>query len=208
MSKNGVSMLVGIDFDNTIISYDTVFNRVGIERGMIPSSLARGKGHVRDFLRKQGKEKDWIWLQGYVYGTQLHNADIYEGVKEFLEFCRRAKIECVIVSHKTRYPYSGEKYDLHSSAYEWIKDQSLGIDVFFELTKEEKVKRIGQLNCSFFIDDLPEFLALEGFSEKLVKILFDPLSEHGHSDYGYLRAGSWKEIQEIFQQTLLHHESA
>ena len=33
-------------------------------------------------------------------------------------------------------------------------------DIFFEFTKEAKVKRIKSLGCSHFIDDLPEILEM------------------------------------------------
>ena len=35
--------------------------------------------------------------------------------------------------------------------------------MFFELTKEAKVARIGGLGCTHFIDDLPEFLREPGW---------------------------------------------
>ncbi|MCD4722138.1 MAG: hypothetical protein K8S13_20085 [Desulfobacula sp.] len=192
-------MRIGIDFDNTIICYDTVFNKVGIEKGLLPENLPVGKGFVRDYLRKHDKEKEWIWLQGYVYGTRLSEADIYGGVEEFLTYSKTAGIDCFIVSHKTIYPYSGDKYDLHKSASEWIQHQKLDIEFFFELTKEDKIKRVSDLNCSYFIDDLPEFLMLPGFPEKLIKILFDPLNKYCASDFGYQYAASWNDILAMFK---------
>jgi hypothetical protein len=187
-------MRIGIDFDNTIICYDRVFNTVGVEKGLVPESLEIGKGFVRDYLRKMGKEKEWIWLQGYVYGSRLSNAEPYDGFHEFLDYCRESRIECVIISHKTIHPYSGDTYNLHDAAHEWIKARNFGIQTFFELTKENKIKRINDLGCSVFIDDLPEFLNLPGFSEDLFRILFDPLHHHAGSSNGIRYATSWKEI--------------
>lgn len=194
MNKN---TRVGIDFDNTIICYDTVFNTVAVEKGLIPEGLDRGKGHVKDYLIKNGREKQWTQLQGYVYGTQLPCATIYDGVKRFVEFCRSRNYECVIISHKTQYPYAGEKYDLHQSAMDWIHKQKLGLDVFFEATKEDKVNRIRSLGCNFFIDDLPEFLALPGFSSQIIKILFDPLKKYDKSVGDYQYASSWDQILDV-----------
>ncbi len=187
-------MRIGIDFDNTIICYDRVFNTVGVEKGLVPESLETGKGFVRDYLRKQGKEKEWIWLQGYVYGSRLSDAEPYDGAHEFIDYCRANRIDCAIISHKTIYPYSGDTYNLHDAAHEWIKAQDFGIQTFFELTKENKIKRINDLGCSVFIDDLPEFLTLPGFSENLTRILFDPLRHHADSFNEILYAASWKEI--------------
>ena len=192
-------MRIGIDFDNTIICYDTVFNKAGVEKGLIPEYLPPGKGYVKDYLRKIGKEDKWTWLQGYVYGTKLEDAKLYEGVKSFLKFCNKANIVSFIISHKTKYPYSGEKYDLHRAASDWIQKQNLDISTFFELTKKDKVKRINALNCSHFIDDLPEFLAESGFNEKIIKILFDPLGKYRASDFDYQYANSWDEISAMIK---------
>ncbi|NOX34936.1 MAG: haloacid dehalogenase-like hydrolase [Deltaproteobacteria bacterium] len=193
-------MRIGIDFDNTIICYDRVFNAVGIEKGLVPESLETGKGFVRDYLRKEGKEKEWIWLQGYVYGARLPDANLYDGVEKFLGYCKSRRIECIIISHKTVYPYSGDKYNLHNTAREWIRKQNIGLKTFFELTKENKIQRISDLDCSVFIDDLPEFLSLPGFPESLTKILFDPLKKYSESDNIYHYATSFKDILAMIKE--------
>lgn len=193
-------MKIGIDFDNTIICYDQVFNAVGIEKGLVPEGLHVGKGFVRDYLRKAGKEKEWVWLQGYVYGTRLSDATPYDGIHNFLKYCKSIEIECVIVSHKTIYPYSGDTYNLHNAAFEWIKEQHFGLETFFELTKENKVKRISELGCTVFIDDLPEFLTLPGFPVKLFKILFDPLKKYGETPSVNACATNWREILSIIKE--------
>ena len=193
-------MRVGIDFDNTIICYDTVFNKTGVEKGLLPEGLLEGKGYVKDYLIKVGKEDEWTRLQGYVYGTKLQEAELYVGVKSFLKFCRQHGVECFIISHKTKHPYSGGKYDLHRAASDWIQDQGFNIDYFFELTKEDKIERINTLNCTHFIDDLPEFLALSGFDEKIEKVLFDPLRKYEQLDYAYHYTSSWDEILELIKR--------
>ena len=193
-------MRIGIDFDNTIICYDHVFNKVGSEKGLVPDSLPLGKGHVRDYLRQADKEDEWIWLQGYVYGSQLQDAAPYEGVNSFFKFCNDTGIDCVIVSHKTRYPYSGDTYDLHESARKWIKEQQIDLDVYFELTKQAKVERIYKLGCSFFIDDLPEFLSLEGFPKGLKKILFDPLQKQAAYKEKFIYTNTWTDILSVIKK--------
>jgi hypothetical protein len=193
-------MCVGIDFDNTIICYDNVFNKTAVDLDLIPKDLAPGKNYVRDYLREINQENKWIWLQGYVYGTKLNNAQLYVGIKSFLKFCNESNIDCFIISHKTKYPYSGDQYDLHRAASDWIQHQNLNIDYFFELTKEDKIKRINTLNCTYFIDDLPEFLSLPGFNENIVKILFDPLQKYNKSDYGHEYVNSWSETLELIKK--------
>ena len=51
----------------------------------------------------------------------------------------------------------------------------LGIDkdrVFFESTKEDKIKKIQELNCSHYIDDLIEILTHPEFPKSAKKIFF------------------------------------
>ena len=188
-------MVIGVDFDNTIICYDKVFNRVALEKGLIPENLAEGKGFVRDYLRAKGAEDEWTRLQGIVYGTQLDKASAYPGVTNFFKFCKDNGVKCFIVSHKTRHPYLGEPYDLHGAAKKWIRSMNFGVKVFFEETKEAKVDRIRALNCSIFIDDLPEFLSLPGFPPQMKKVLFDPLSKHACAqDDDRVRLGAWQEL--------------
>ena len=67
-------MVLGIDFDNTIVRYDELFHGVAVERGLIPASLPVRKNDVRDFLRQQDRERDWTELQGYVYGPRMAGA--------------------------------------------------------------------------------------------------------------------------------------
>jgi hypothetical protein len=42
---------IGIDFDNTIICYDTVFAAVARQRGLVPEGWDGLKSEVRDYLR-------------------------------------------------------------------------------------------------------------------------------------------------------------
>ena len=41
-------MLIGIDFDNTIVCYDRVFHKAALEKGLIPADLPPSKGRVRE----------------------------------------------------------------------------------------------------------------------------------------------------------------
>jgi hypothetical protein len=199
-----MTMMIGIDFDNTIICYDEVFNRVALEKNLIPSELTLGKQYVRDHLRSVGREEEWITLQGYVYGTRLSDTHPFEGVKDFFLHCKEESIDFCIVSHKTLHPYKGYPYDLHKAAYQWLEKENINCKTFFELTKQEKVKRISSLGCSHFIDDLPEFLRLPGFPKALSKILFDPLENHGEMNNDTLKVvSSWKVLLDMLRQDLL-----
>ena len=50
--------------------------------------------------------------------------------------------------------------------------------VFFEETKEQKLRRIADERCSHFIDDLAEFLGQPDFTEHAERILFDPWNRY------------------------------
>src|SRR5207253_6595278 len=105
-------MIIGIDFDNTLVAYDTLFHRVAREQGLIPVNLAVNKTAVRDYLRTTGQENLWTEMQGTVYGARIGEAEIFPEVKEFLQLCRERGIAVRIISHKTQFPYLGQRHDL------------------------------------------------------------------------------------------------
>jgi hypothetical protein len=201
-------LLIGIDFDNTIICYDRLFHQIALESGLIPSELPAEKNAVRDYLREQGREENWTEMQGVVYGDRIIDAEPYPGVDLFFAYCRAAKIATCIVSHKTKYPYLGPKYDLHDAGRRWLQTKGFldtgktGISirqVYFELTKEEKIDRISALGCTHFIDDLPEILLAEGMPSRTKKILFDPRGGFRDMD-GVCHLASWQEILVTIEQ--------
>jgi hypothetical protein len=195
-------MRIGIDFDNTIACYDGVFYRAAVERGLIPSDLRSDKTSVRNYLRAAGREDDWTELQGYIYGARMDLVSCYPGVRDFLRLARdRGHTTCVI-SHKTRYPYRGERHDLHAASLEFLRIQGIlgsdgaGIDLsgcYFELTLAEKLARIREQACDVFIDDLPEFLAERDFPAATRPILFDPY-DHYPDERRLARYATWPDI--------------
>src|SRR6266576_549715 len=199
-------MHIGVDFDNTIVCYDALFHRVAREKGLIPTDLPVNKSDVRNYLRRVDNERAWTEMQGYVYGARMSEAAPYPGVLAFFQACRQAGIETSIVSHKTRHPFLGEKYDLHAAATAWLEQQGffdaaqIGLpreSVFFELTKQAKLERIGQCGCTHFIDDLPEFLGEPGFPAAVQRILFDP-NDLYPDEQRFGRIQAWAETRRIF----------
>jgi hypothetical protein len=196
-------MILGVDFDNTIVSYDRLFHRVALERGLIPCEIEESKASIRDFLRKVGNEDDWTEMQGYVYGARMAEALPFPGALECLARLAARGIRVFIISHKTRLSYRGPSYDLHESAWGWLEQNGFfdrartGLNkdhIFFELTKEAKLERIAKTGCTHFVDDLPEFLAEPDFPPNVVRILFDPkfrLSD----EPAVRRVTSWVEIE-------------
>ena len=195
-------MHIGLDFDNTIVSYDALFHKVALEGGWITAEVPISKVSVRDHLRAIGQESRWTEMQGYVYGARMDEALAYPGVLDCLSWARELGIVLSIVSHKTRHPFLGQQYDLHSAAKRWIdlylKDAKGPLvqdeQVYFELTKESKVKRIADIGCTVYVDDLPEILNANGFPVNTHKILFDP--DTHHPEQNLPRACSWGEVHQ------------
>ena len=78
-------MLLGLDFDNTLICYDTLFHRVALDRGLIPADLPAQKNCVRDYLRQQDQEDQWTHMQGEVYGARITEAESFPAVLPTLQ---------------------------------------------------------------------------------------------------------------------------
>ena len=194
--------MIGIDFDNTIVCYDDVFARVAVDLGLVPPGVATSKTAIRDHLRAAGQEDRWTELQGTIYGPRMPDAPPFPGVLEFFRACRSAGVPVAIISHRTRFPYLGERHDLHAAARGWLARQGfhsaagIGLPedrVFFEETKEAKLARIAALGCTHFIDDLPELLAHPLFPANVRRILFDPRGEHPVGS-GIDSASSWRHL--------------
>jgi phosphoglycolate phosphatase-like HAD superfamily hydrolase len=192
-------MLIGLDFDNTIVCYDRLFHRLAAERGLLLEPVAENKTAVRDYLRRIGREPDWTEMQGVGYGPRISDAEPFPGVKEFLARCLAAGHSVQIVSHKTKHPFLGPKYDLHEAAHAFLTAHGFyetavtGLSpalVNLALTKQAKIDRIAELGCDVFVDDLPEFLAEPSFPTKPRKILFDPAGICP-DDASYSRVSSW-----------------
>jgi len=194
-------MRVGIDLDNTLICYDQAFPRVGKEEGLLPASFVGNKAAVKRALLAE-RPDGYLWesLQGLVYGRRIDAAMLFDGVAGFLEMCRdRAEIVAV-VSHKTeRAHHDPHLTDLRAAALQWMEDNrffdvaGLGLqrgNVYFEGTRDEKVRRIGALECDLFIDDLPDVLAHVEMPPDCRKILFgcDPQDQ-------FEQYASWREVR-------------
>lgn len=198
-------MLVGIDFDNTIVCYDQTFHRAALEQGLIPPQVPAIKNQVRNYLRSQGQEEEWIKLQGLVYGGRILESSPFPGVLEFLTQCGQHDVVVCIISHRTRTAARGYPYDLHEAAHSWLEkngfnDKSnLGkivLSAHFELTWRAKLNRVGLSGCSYFIDDLPEFVGAPDFPLQVKPILFDPECKFEPGDR-VQKATSWIQVGEF-----------
>ena len=176
-------MFVGLDFDNTIVCYDRLFHRLAVELRPHSRKRTADQGRSARLLARAGREDDWTELQGVAYGPRIGDAEPFPGVLDFLGRCASPGVTCAIISHKTRHPFLGPKFDLHEAATGWLLQQGFfesertGLttaSVYLELTKQAKLDRIAQLGCDYFIDDLPEFLEEPSFSPGTVRLWFAP----------------------------------
>ena len=176
-------MVLGLDFDNTIASYDDLMHRLAHEWGWIAPALARNKRLVRDALRAlPDGERKWRRLQTHCYGPGMCDARPMNGVKAFLETCRRRGVPIWVVSHKTEFANFGDPtVNLRAAAMRWLEQEALldekryGLSrerVFFEETREAKIARIKALGVTHFIDDLEETFLEDSFPPGVVQILY------------------------------------
>lgn len=198
----------GVDFDNTLVSYDDIIYGTAIQQGLISPGIGKGKRDIRDRIRElPGGEIEWQRLQAIVYGTRMDEAKLIDGVQEFFEFCKRYQARTYIISHKTEFVMlDGMNINLRTAALAWMRksrffeDEGLGLsqqDVYFESTRSEKIQRIRSLRCTHFIDDLEETFLENSFPMNVERILYAPYMFHS-SLQGIRVMSSWREIGEYF----------
>ncbi|MDO8607011.1 MAG: hypothetical protein Q7R40_10775 [Phaeospirillum sp.] len=186
-------MRIGIDFDNTIAGYDSLFERIGKDAGWLNANFRGSKKEVRDHVRRlESGETKWMRLQAIAYGARMAEAELIDGVASFLTTCRTRGAEVVIVSHKTVHAAADPGgVNLREAALAWMEAKGFFAAtgfaiprerVFFARTREEKCARIAELGCQVFIDDLEEIFAEPGFPTWIRRLLFHPgggLEPHG-----------------------------
>jgi hypothetical protein len=203
LKKDTRQVSVGIDLDNTIISYDKAFQNGAIVSGLVDKDCNLNKKALRNFIRtKPDGEFEWQKLQGYVYGEGINEAVLFPGVYRFLWRCKERKIDIEIVSHKTEFGhFDSQKISLRDSATNFLINQGL-LDnknplikkVTYKSSKKEKLDYIKQNNYECFIDDLEEII----FSEELESqkgILFsneEPFIKNSNK----VIAKSWEDISQ------------
>jgi len=201
-------MIIGIDFDNTIVDYNKLMTDIAIDSGLIPRPAEPlNKRKIRNLIRdtKDGESK-WRRVQAIAYGERMGEAVMMEGVGSFLQRLKCSGIPFYIVSHKTIHAIAdpGET-NLREAALEWMKshcffdhEPGLGLSetqVFFEDTRAEKIERIKKLGVTHFIDDLAETFEEKSFPETVVKILLGDGREATAPDV--IRFDHWSDIETL-----------
>lgn len=198
-------MHIGVDLDNTLISYDGAFHTAAVEILAVPVTLPRSKAAIKEHVLARHGNDTWTRLQAEVYGPRIHLAGAFPGVEQFLRACSDTGHTVSILSHKTRRAALGGSHDLHEAALSWLERQkwysgnAAGLDrsrVHFFPTRSEKVCAIRDLGCELFIDDLAEVFSDPAFPLEVPGILFRP--EKSLPPGSALRlCESWAEIGEL-----------
>jgi hypothetical protein len=207
----GSSLVIGVDFDNTLVIYDELLAAIAVEWGMIGDGTARGKRQIRDVIRRlPDGELHWQRLQAAAYGPRIREAHLADGVPEFFRRCHRAGAKVYAISHKTELAACDETgTNLRQAALDWMATngffgaRGLGLAreaVYFGATRQEKINYIRTLGCTHFIDDLEETFLEASFPAGVERILFAPHPPPSPTP-GVVVAESWKTIGEhIFGQ--------
>lgn len=124
------------------------------------------------YQTKRNYQEEWKVVQEWLYTEGLNYASVNFGARNLIEKLRSQNADLFVVSHKT--PVSAfNKADLIQPAQRWIKHnlsdiQELGANnIYFEATRESKIKRIASLGLTHYVDDLLEVLQEENYPRKI-----------------------------------------
>ena len=194
-------MKIGVDFDNTIVSYQESIKELADKFLDLPADISKTKQDVKGFLQAKGRNDLWTSFQGHLYGPGMRYAKPYEGCLEALSSLIKDGHEVRIISHRSRFPYAGEKYDLHGYASEWIErelacagllDTIKRENISFHESKEQKIGMIIKTGVEIFIDDLLSILNDEQLGNGIRKFHFCP--EGNASSGDLITVSRWSEV--------------
>ena len=197
-------MVLGIDFDNTIVDYNALMWEVASQCGLIDQDHIANKKAIRDSIKcRPDGDLDWRRVQAVVYGDRMQEARLMPGVGDLLLTCKRQGIPVYIISHKTEFSNLGESdANFHTAAFAWL--ESFGFfdsrvfalerdNVSFHATREEKIGRIKTSRVTHFVDDLEELFRAPSFPDDVVRIHL--ASQGPSSDSPEVHSfASWDEI--------------
>jgi len=201
-----VKLRIGVDLDNTIAIYDSIVGEIVLEKFGIDCGRHSTKTGVAALLRSKGRERDWTITQGLMYGEKMKYAELANGSEAVLESLLKQNHTIKIISHRSLRPDSGLDYNLHTAAYQWVRENLRNL---FELhpdsisltlceTKEIKIASIKASNLDFFIDDLPAILTHSKFPKATTPILYNPESDRTPTE-GILSLRSWYDLEKIIR---------
>ena len=154
----------GFDLDNTLIDYSEAVKEYCKIKSVDTCSNIR---ILREKLGKNGSsDHEWQLAQGWLYTEGLRYAQPGFGSTALCNYLTQKGYHLYIVSHKTSYtPDFCGRIPLHDLATNWIKKSAIANyfkktdQIYYELTRELKIKRIRELSLNYFVDDLEEIFA-------------------------------------------------
>lgn len=200
-------MTIGLDFDNTIVSYENVFLSYSKERNWtLPNKFSSAKSFVKEKIQNSpGGNLEWSALQGEIYGNRIIDAkptvDLINTMQKLSEMGYQFKV----ISHKSLFPIVGDIINLHEVALQFLQDMNIlgnakinltSDDCFFELTEEDKLSRIHSENCNYFIDDLQSIIENPNFPSSCIGILYSNISPQIKK---YLSINRWNDLLNIIK---------
>ena len=158
----------GFDLDNTLIDYSAAVEEYCRIKSLIPCTNI---GLLREQLGKNSSsDHEWQLAQGWLYTEGLQFAQLGLGSINLCKYLIQEGYQLFIVSHKTSHtPDFCGNTPLHDLANNWIKKSSIANyfketeQIYYEPTRELKVKRIRELALNYFVDDLEEVFNESGF---------------------------------------------
>lgn len=179
--------IIGVDFDNTLVTYGELFHEIALEQGLISPTIDKNKKSIRDHIRGlPDGEVEWQKIQALAYGPRMQDAKLIDGVRTFFKLCNLNNAKVYIISHKTEFVrHDKTQTNLRVEALRWMEENEffrpassgLGLcpdAIFFGETRCQKIDYIKKLCCTHFIDDLEETFLEESFPENVKKILYAP----------------------------------
>lgn len=199
-------MIIGLDFDNTIVDYSKIFSLIAKEQGLKLQNGVSPKDQVKShILKKSDGNLEWTKLQGEVYGKRISGACCYRGIKKFLRDQSANGCRFVIISHKSIFPSLTSDVNLHETAREFLNqngffsEESINLSInecFFEQTLECKINRIISCRCNVFVDDLISVLKHTKFPKSCFKIHFSSGNESPQNENHLASADSWRIVSQ------------
>lgn len=199
MSETAPGPVIGVDFDNTLISYDAILHQLALEAGLIGADTPAVKKTIRDAVRRSSfGEQAWQALQGQAYGPRIDEAEPAPGAAAFIARCRQQGVPVTVVSHKTAYArIDPTRTPMRLAAMGWLEARGfMPLEVRFGATRAEKLQYIRAGGFTHFIDDLEETFREPDFPAEVQGILYAPGGDAAPDLPGIRVVRSWAAIGE------------
>lgn len=189
----------GFDLDNTLINYSKSVLEYCRSNKL---SNCKNISELKQLLKKSDASNyNWQLAQGWLYSHGLKFAEPNSGSIELCSYLKSEGYDLFIVSHKTSHsPDFCGHLPLQDLAAEWIKNSLLlkffttSDQIFFEPTKDYKVKKIRELKLGIFVDDLEEVLIHSQFPSGTRRFL---LSDSTIQNSHFVTVKNLNDIQKI-----------